>query len=329
MIRIGTVGTGFIVDHMADAISRVDGMEIAAVYSRTEESAKAFAEKHGVKQYYWDKDAFLNDESLDFIYVASPNSLHFQWSSDALNAGRNVICEKPFVSNLAETETLCDLARSKGLYLFEALTTSHLPNYQIVREQLPKIGNLKLIQLNFSQYSSRYKAFIEGKNPNVFNPEFSGGALMDINYYNFRFVLDMFGEPKDIKYFPNIAPNGIDTSGVLVMTYEDFVVSAVGAKDSRSENFTQIQGDQGFIKVPQESSRCLEVIVTTADGQESYNQQSDGNALVYEMVDFARIYREQDRAKHDALLEETRVAMKWLEKARVEAGIRFGEGGTL
>ncbi len=322
-MRIGTVGTGFIVDNFIDAVSRTDNADVVAIYSRAEETAQAFAAKHNLANWHTDREAFLHDSSFDVVYVASPNSLHFQWTLDALKAGKGVICEKPFVSTHAECETLRDLAQEKGLFLVEAITVPHLPNFQLIRDHLDKIGPVRLVQLNFSQYSSKHKAFLEGKNPNVFNPAFAGGALMDINYYNLRFMLDLFGEPEDIRYFANLAQNGIDTSGVLMMRYPGFVAEAVGAKDSRSENLVQIQGEKGYMKVPKESSRCISVEVYGPDGEENFNLQADDNVLVYEMQDFSEMYRNNDLAKRDELLDMTCRAMKWLEKARKDGGVYF------
>ena len=323
MMRIGTVGTGFIVDNFIDAVSRTDNAEVVGIYSRAEETAQAFAAKHNLEKWHTDRETFLNDPSFDVVYVASPNSLHFQWSLDALKAGKGVICEKPFVSTHAECKTLRDLAEEKGLFLVEAITVPHLPNFQLVRDQLGKIGPVRLVQLNFSQYSSKHKAYLEGKNPNVFNPAFAGGALMDINYYNLRFMLDLFREPEDIHYFANLAENGIDTSGVLTMRYPGFVAEAVGAKDSRSENLVQIQGEKGYIKVPKESSRCISFTVVSQNGEETFNEQADENVLVYELRDFAEMYRNNDLAKRDELLEMTCRAMKWLEIARKDGGVYF------
>ncbi len=323
MMRIGTVGTGFIVDGFFDAVSRTDNAEVVAIYSRSEETAQAFAAKHNLTKWHTDRDAFLNDPEIDVVYVASPNSLHYQWTLDALKAGKGVICEKPFVSTHAECETLRHLAQEKGLFLVEAITVPHLPNFQLLRDHLEKIAPVRLVQLNFSQYSSKHKAYLEGKNPNVFNPAFAGGALMDINYYNLRFMLDLFGEPEEIRYFANLAENGIDTSGVLMMTYPGFVAEAVGAKDSRSENMVQIQGERGYIKVPKESSRCIAVEVFSQDGEETFNLQPDDNVLVYEMREFSEMYRTNNLAKRDELLEMTCRAMKWLEKARKDGGVYF------
>lgn len=322
-MKIGTIGSGPVVDGFFDAVSKTTNAEVVAVYSRHEDTAQAFAAKHGVKKWFTDRDAFLNEPEVDVVYVASPNSLHYQWSLDALKAGKGVICEKPFVATHAECESLRNHAQENDLFLVEAVTVPHLPNFKLLHQHLHKIGALKLVQLNFSQYSSKHKAYLEGKNPNVFNPAFAGGSLMDINYYNLRFMLDLFGEPEDIHYFANLAENGIDTSGVLIMKYPDFVAECAGAKDSRSENLVQIQGEKGYIKVPKESSRCISFTVVTQEGEQTFNEQPDENVLVYEMREFAQMYQDKDLTKRDELLNKTCRAMKWLEIARKDGGVFF------
>ena len=326
-MRIGTIGSGPVVDGFFDAVSKTDNAEVVAVFSRHEDTAQAFAAKHDVEKWYTDRDAFLNDPEVDVVYVASPNSLHYQWSLDALKAGKGGICEKPFVATHAECESLRIYAQENDLFLVEAVTVPHLPNFKLLQQHLHKIGPVRLVQLNFSQYSSKHKAYLEGKNPNVFNPAFAGGSLMDINYYNLRFMLDLFGEPDDIRYFANLAENGIDTSGVLILRYPGFVAEASGAKDSRSENLVQIQGEKGYIKVPKESSRCISVTVVSPEGEETFNEQPEENVLVYEMRAIAEMFRNNDITKRDEFLEKTCRAMKWLEKARKDGGVYF-EGET-
>lgn len=323
-LKIGTVGTNFIVSAFIDAARMTGQADVTAVYSRDTQTAAAFAEKHSVQKQYTDKAAFLSDTELDFIYVAAPNSLHYKWTRDALLEGRNVICEKPFVSTERELRELIDLAREKKLFLFEALTIPHLPNYRLIGEQLSEIGPIRLVQLNFSQYSSRYDMYLRGELPNAFNPEFSGGALMDLNYYNLNFVLGLFGEPESTRYFPNIAENGIDTSGVLVMQYPGFVCTAVACKDSKSQNLIQIQGEGGYIVIPTVSSMLADgFTVYTKQGEKSFNAQDKQNVLYYELCDFTEIFEKKDYARCEALLEKSLIAARIVEHARKDAGIFF------
>ncbi|HWS30360.1 MAG TPA: Gfo/Idh/MocA family oxidoreductase [Clostridia bacterium] len=322
-MRIGTIGTNFVVRAFIDA-ARKAGAEIAAVYSRHEETARAFADENGVKRICCDREAFLEDDALDAIYVASPNSLHFAWAYGALKSGRHVICEKPFVPTVRELDELDALARQKALFLFEAMTVPHLPNLALIKEHLPEIGAPRLAQLNFSQYSSRYDAFLRGEAPNAFSPEFSGGALMDLGCYNLRFLLELFGEPEEVRYFPNRAGNGIDTSGVLVACYPGLVCTAVSCKDSKSRNLIQIQGEKGYIVIPSVASTLSEgFTVITEDGERQYQVQGEQNVLYYEMKAFIKAFRERDFTLRDTLLERSRTETRLIEEARRQAGIAF------
>lgn len=321
-MKIGTVGTNFVVSDFISA-AREAGAEITAAYSRKQQTADAFADKHSIEKRYTDRAAFLADTDLDFIYVASPNSLHYEWVKAALTAGRNVICEKPFTSTTAELSELIELARKKELFLFEAITVPHLPNYKLLKSRLADLGEIKIVQFNFSQYSSRYDAYLRGENPNVFNPEFSGGALMDLNYYNINFAVGLFGEPKSVQYYPNLVENGIDTSGVLIMQYDGFVCTSIACKDSRSELVNQIQGTKGYIKIEGASSLCSEFSVCTKENTDTVNEQSQKNVLYYEIVDFKAIFEADDKKKCAEMLEYSRMINRVVETARHSGGVYF------
>jgi predicted dehydrogenase len=323
-MRIGTVGTNFIVDRFIDAVRRTTGAEIAAVYSRQVETAAAFAQKHGILRIFTDRDHFLSDQNLDFIYVASPNSLHYSWARDALLAGRNVICEKPFTSTAAELEDLIALARGRGLFLFEALTTSHLPNYRRIKELMPLIAPVKVMELNFSKYSPRYTQYLKGENPNIFSPDFSGGALMDMNYYNLAFVQGILGSPDDMRYYANRGANGIDTSGVLIMAYPGCIAVLSCCKDADGRSFVHLRGEQGYICASASSSNLEGGFTLCRNGvEEHYNDQTAENILCYEMADFIQVFKQRDRNYCETSLAESLKVMTLTERARIGAGINF------
>lgn len=326
-MKIGIVGTGFVVPEFISAAREVPGVEITAVYLLPTEINGTFAEEQGIKHKFTCRDEFLKAD-FDFIYVASPNSLHFAWAKEALLAGKNAICEKPFTSTLREAEELSTLAKENGLFLFEAMTVPHLPNLKLLKEKLSEVGRIKFAQINFSQYSSRYNAFLKGNIPNVFNPEFSGGALMDLGCYNIGFYTELFGAPDNLLYYANLADNGIDTSGVLLFSYDGFFATAVAAKDSRSENLIQIQGENGYIYVKAESSRCLGFTLFRNNAEkEFFDIQGSKNALFFEIADFKRIFDDKNFEERDFFLEKTLTISNLLERARKSAGIVFPADG--
>jgi len=324
-MTIGTVGTNFIVDNFVDATAKTGKAEIKACYSRAADTAEAFAKKHRLPKWHTDKEKFLSDTDLDFVYVAAPNSLHYEWSRDALKSGRNVICEKPFVSAANELEELISLAKEKHLFLFEAITTPHLPNFQLIKEKLPELGRIRLVQLTFSQYSSRYNAFLEGKLPNLFNLAFSGGALMDLNYYNLVFLHRLFGKPEELRYFANKAENGIDLSGVLVLRYNGFIASASATKDSESKNYIQIQGEKGYITSESTAGGIRSGFsLVTKEKTEHFNAQEYENVLYYELMDFIRDFNSGDPVCCENPLENSLITAKLMDMARKDSGLVFG-----
>ena len=304
---------------------RLDGRyNLYCVYSRTEKRAKEFAEKHGVQKYYTDMEEMLNDENVDIVYVASPNSLHYSQSKMALEHKKHVINEKPFTPTLKECNELFELAKENGVFIFEAITTIHLPNYALVKEHLKDCGELKFVQCNFSQYSSRYGKYKNHEQTNAFDPAFNGGALMDINVYCIHFVTGIFGKPESVSYIANRGYNGIDTSGILIMRYPGFIATCVGAKDSSSENHVYIQGDQGTIRVFGSSCGVCSHVEFIPPKKDMIGKKDVSNTLnigieqimhmTYECAEFERIIRLQDMKAYEKLCDQTKLVVSILEE---------------
>ncbi len=321
-VRLGTIGSGVIVHSVLDNVRNAEGISLEAVYSRTEGKAKSLAETYGAKKIYTDINAMLSDERVNTIYIATPNLLHYEQAKLALMAGKNVICEKPMVTRSVHAEELRDIARSKGLFLFEAAPTMFLPNFKLLREKLGLIGRVRLVMSNYSQYSSRYDAVLRGERPNIFNPEFAGGCLMDINFYNVLLNTALFGRPESAKYYPNIYPGLADTSGVFVMKYEGFVSTNAGAKDTWGINHFTIEGEKGFIHVD-ESNGLKSVRVVTKTSDETFNLQPVNDRWHYEVEEIARIMLSDDHEASRKLLDKVLANISVIETARIEAGIIF------
>ena len=333
-MKIGTIGSGMIVDRFIQAINMVDNVELVAVYSRDVDKAKTFASKHKVTKYYTDLDAMLVDDEIDTIYIASPNALHYPQAMQALRAKKHVIDEKPFTSTLEECEMLYNTANENGVFLFEAITTIHLPNYKIIKDNLKDLGDIRLVTCNFSQFSSRYGLYKNHKQSNAFDPTYSGGALMDINVYNIHFTLGLFGKPKTYKYYPNIGYNGIDTSGVMIMEYDTFIATLIGAKDSSSDYLCFIQGDEATLKMSGASTgvcKTVELVplkgdqigVTNPTGNTkeiSFNQKMH---MTYEIETFRDVINNKDMNTYQRLSQHTKDVMEIIACARKEAGIHF------
>ena len=322
-IRLGTIGSGKIVHSILDNVKKTAGIRLAAVYSRSEEKGKALAEEYDCDRVYTDMEAFLADDSINTVYVATPNLFHYEQTKMALLSGKNVICEKPFVPKLSQARELAELAKEKRLFLVEAAPTSFLPNYGILQRELPRVGRIKLVLSNYSQYSSRYDAVLSGEKPTVFDPQFAGGCFMDINFYNVYLNVALFGKPVRSVYYPNIYPGLSDTSGSMLMQYDGFVSQNAGAKDTWGVNFFQIEGERGYIYIENGSNGIARVRIVTKDSDEILNEQENTDRLFYEVQELTRLFRSENYEEIYERLDVTLSVVEVMESARKAAGIYF------
>lgn len=321
-MKLGVVGTGGIVSWFIQSARLVEGLEISAVYSRRQKTGDAFAKENNLNKVYTDYSEMLKDESLDGIYIASPNSLHYEHALEALHANKHVLLEKPFTGNVEKAKELIKLAQDKNLILMEAICTLHMPHMDYIKRRIQELGKLKIVQANFSQYSSRYDALLEDKVTNVFDPKMSGGALADINIYNLHFALYLFGTPKHVHYEANTYKNGVDTSGILSLDYEDFKAVLIGAKDSFSYNLTQIQGDSGYILIPSSTGDLKSVVFETHETRKEVDEQ-DKPRLYYQVEVFKKMIEDKDYTLRDELLNHSLEVVKVAVEARRQIGLDY------
>ena len=324
MINVGIIGAGGIVPFFIETTKKVKGYKYVGIASRSEEKVKAVKEKYGISYYSTNNDDVLSDPKIDVIYVAVPNSLHYEIGRKALENGKHVIMEKPFCANYAQAKKLIDLANEKGLIIFDAVTMLHMPNYAKIRELIKEVGDIKMVDINFSQYSSRYDKFKKGIILPAFDLKMAGGALMDLGIYNINFTMGIFGKPKNVVYYAN-KKKGVDTSGVLVMDYGNFKVNAVSAKDCKAPLLVCIQGDKGYIRSNDASSVLKKVELVLNDGtvkEYALNRHPD-EPHYDEYVKFKILFNDKDLETARKYNELTLSTMKVLDKALKSAQISF------
>ena len=314
-LRLGTIGSGTIVHHILDQVQKTPGIRLAAVYSRREDTGRALAAQYGPAAVYTDLERFLDNPDLDLVYIATPNLLHYAQTKQALLAGKHVLCEKPFCPQASQARELAALARDKGCFLIEAVPTTYLPNYQVLKGALGQIGPVKLILANYSKLSSRYGRLQKGERSNIFDPAMGGGCLMDINYYNAYLTVALFGTPKHAVYHPNLHPCGVDTSGVLHLDYGSFLAECAGAKDTWGINSVQIQGEDGYIFVDGSTNASGPVRVVTRDRTQVYDARDGQDQWYYEMQALDEIFASMDFAAAERLVQASLDTAWVLEQA--------------
>lgn len=324
-MKLGITGCGMIVHDLFRFIHDVKGVELEAIASipAEYETVQTLASENGIKKSYQCYEDMLKDEDVEVIYLGVPNHLHYQMTKAALNAGKHVICEKPFTSHVEELKELYKLAKENELLLLEAISTQYLPNTLKIKELLNEVGNVKIVVANYSQYSSRYNAFKEGKILPAFDYTKSGGALMDLNIYNIHLMVALFGKPLTVQYQANIE-KGIDTSGIITLDYGSFKAVCVGAKDCKAPIATNIQGDKACIHIstPANGLRGFELLKSDGTSEE-YDLQGDTHRMYYEFVEFVKMIENKDYQRAEEMMEKSLIAMEIATKARQSAGVVF------
>lgn len=321
-MKFGTIGTGVIVQRVIEGIQAAPGASCEAIYSRSGEKGRSLAAQYGVRKVYTDLSAMLADPEITWVYVASPNSLHYAHTLAALEAGKHVLCEKPFASNAAQAQAMADRAKEKGLLLYEALTTTFLRHYTLLKQQLERIGRLRLVLGGYSQYSSRYDQLKAGVVTNAFDPGFSGGCLMDINYYNVALMVSLFGEPERVHYAANFYGN-VDTSGVALLEYRDFVCQCTGAKDTWGENTVQLQGEDGYIVITGGSNALAGIHLVTREEEERSEETNADDRWREELAQLVQSVRLEGGADCGGRMQTTLATMRTMDRLRASAGIVF------
>ena len=323
-MKLGIIGSGVIVQEFLPRFMEMEGMDVVAIQGTPqtiEEVQKLCNENHVEHAVGTFEELAVLD--IDTVYIAVPNFLHFMYCKQALEKGFNVIVEKPMTSNLKEGEYLKKLADEKGCFLFEAVTTPYLENFKKIQEWLPRLGTIKLVQSQYSQYSRRYDAFRNGQILPAFDPNKSGGALMDLNLYNLHMVIGLFGEPESYSYHANIERN-IDTSGILMMDYKDFRAICIAAKDCKGIATTIIQGTNGSISTFYPPNVIGKVTLALNDGTvEEFESSTIETRLIPEFKAFIKAINENDKEFCNQMMAKSLSVSKVQTKARLAAGIIF------
>lgn len=314
-MNLGIVGAGMIVKDFLSFTHELPEIKLEAIVARNIENLKNLQSIYNIKEIFTDLDECLSNPSIDTIYVAVPNNLHYSVAKKALEAGKNVICEKPFTLDYNETVELFELAESKNLILIEAITNQYLPNYLEIKENLSQIGNIRLVECNFSQLSSRYEAFKKGIIAPVFDKNQGGGVLGDLNIYNIHFVVGLFGAPKNSEYYPNIVRE-VDTSGILILEYDEFKVVCIAAKDTYNNSYANIQGDKGLIKVIGTLNEVPNYIIKNNEVEMKVNKNIHKHRMYSEFKKFIDVIDNKDFDFMEKQKEHSLAVMEVIDKSR-------------
>lgn len=361
-VAIAVVGTSMISNTFIESVEQTSLAEVAGVFSRHTEKAKAYQKEHSTYKVWETYEDVLHDADVDALYIASPNAFHFTQAKEALEAKKHVLLEKPLTPTIQEAKTLVKIARDNNVVLQEAMRFMYDPGTEQLQEALKKIGPVRGGSFSFGKKSSRYDELLAGHITNIFCPRMAGGALMDTGVYPINAMVALFGEPSDVSSFAVTVNNAelvakvggdvsscsieggaippvIDISGSAIFTYEDktFTCSWTKCTDAYGENFGGgvIEGEQGTLrwtKIPEPN----DIVIHYHDGRienikalccpTSEASKGDVNNMKFEIEAFAKRVREVQITGRAASIPEnqiTEIVCGIIENIRLNSGVVF------
>ena len=320
---VSHIVVGWITDEWIRGAHATSLWQLASVYSRDRETGEQYAAKYQVTSVHTSIDSLTSDP-IDVIYVASPNSLHYEQTKTILEHHKHVILEKPATATVAEFEDLCSLARDKGVYLIEAYRHIQEANFKILKKNLDQLGPIFGASLTYASFSSRYTNVLNGETPNVFSLDFAGGSLVDIGVYPVTFAVALFGRPKSSTYQAFKCPTGTDGGGFIMLQYEKFSVSINQSKCWNSAAPSEIYGENGTVTANATMNiNTLKFSNPRTKETEDWAGPKEELKLKEEAAEFARIIENGDKKAAKELEDLSRAVLQITTELRRQNGIIY------
>jgi predicted dehydrogenase len=320
-MRFGIVGTNFISDAFVEACRKSGAAEPYAVFSRAEETGRAFALKNGVEKVYTDYREMLRDELVEAVYIASPTMCHLQHAKAAIECGKAVLCEKMITATLDEFYELKACVSQHGGILIEAMRPDFDLLISTLREQLNDAGEIKDAYFEFRQYSRRYDKFKEGIIMNAFDPSMKNSALADIGIYPLHLCISLFGEPISVTSEASFLHNGFMADGISTLHYGGFDAKVVYSKTLEGENVSRISAEKKELILNKVSEPASLTVIES--GEKVYEKPQGDSNMANEVSEFVRIVTERDYEKADKLIAVTEATMRTVDKIYRDCGVTF------
>lgn len=321
-VNWGIMGTGWIASQFAKDLAHAGNAAKYAVASRSEESAARFAGEHGFERSYGSYNEMLQDPELDIVYVATPHPFHKENVLACLEAGKAVLCEKPFTMNARQLEQLVETARENKLFLMEGMWTRFLPPVVQAKQWIAegKIGEVRLVKADFG--------FRIGWEPEsrLLNPDLGGGALLDAGVYPVSFASMIFGEqPQNVWSTAHIGETGVDEQFSVLLSYPGGRSASLnGAVRLNLSNEAVIYGTEGYIRLP--FFLAGKEAYLHQNGQDEPKTFKDDRTCIgyaFEAEEAGRCILEGRTESAVIPLEESLEIMKLMDTIRGQWGLRY------
>ena len=320
-VKWGILGTGKIAKRFMQAAFYVPDAQVVAVSSREQHTADQFGAQYGVPKRYGSYDALLRDPEVEIVYVATPHTLHAENTLAALQAGKHVLCEKPFTVNAQQAEAVIQAARAAGKFAMDGMWTRCFP---VVREiarriQAGELGEIRYLQADFG--------FRPAFNPasRLFAPELGGGALLDVGVYPVALAFLVLGAPKQIVSHATLGATGVDELCSMLFLYENGAQAVLSASlQVEMPKQANICGTLARIHMPAPWWKPSEAYLIRNDGAtEHLLHPYEGDGLQFEIRHVHDCLRQGLTESPWMPLDETLAIMRVLDTLRAQWGVRY------
>ena len=244
MINIGIIGAGTIAVKMADTINAMADATAYAIASRSIEKAEQFAKDHNIAKAYGSYKEMLKDDRIDLVYIAVPHTHHYSCARMCLEAGKNVICEKPFCVDTQQVKELVEISEKSKLLLTEAIWTRYMPSRTIIDNIIKSgvIGEVTSLTANIGYELTQV--------PRIWDSKLGGGALLDVGVYLIHFARMVLGEKEVEVTSKAIFENGVDMIDSIELTFDKTKVATMQCSVCGVLNRSgSIFGTKGYIEI--------------------------------------------------------------------------------
>lgn len=320
-VRWGIAATGGIAHSFAEGLSQLPDADLVAVASRSQERADAFGDEFDVARRHGSYEALASDDDVDVVYVATPASRHHADALLFLDAGKAVLCEKPFALNEAQAAQMIAAAADRGVFLMEAMWSRFLPSYVTLGEVIAagRIGEVRLVEANFG-----WRAPTVDPTNRHFDLALGGGGLLDLGVYPVQLCSLLLGEPDSVAATGHIGETGVDEQVAAVLGHQHGAVGIVTA--ALRTNLTcaaRIAGTEGVIDLPAFMHCPVSLTISTADGVETLERPIEGQGLRFQVEEVHACLREGRMQSSVMSHDETLSIMRTLDRIRADIGLRF------
>jgi len=323
-VRWGILGCGRIASKFAADLSLVKDAELFAVASRSMANAQEFASHYPARFVYGNYAELASNPLVDIIYVATPHSHHHEHTLLCLQHNKAVLCEKAFAINARQAGEMIREAKSRKVFLMEALWTKFLPHYNRVKEMInyDELGQIRSILVNFG-----FKP-VEPVPDRIYNPTLGGGTLLDIGIYNVFMALSFLGKPDEIDAWMSPSDTGVDAQCAITFRYKTGAIAQLFSTfQSNLQTEADISGDKGRIRLTSrfyEPSSTIEFYPGRVDSRQVIPADKEGGwGYQYEIRHVQECIRQGLTESPVMTLDDTLMMMEVLDEIRSKAGIIY------